>query len=49
MEPNHNWQESLAAILESVPEKDRRRVRDFLVGYLAGIKEEGDTHEEDRV
>lgn len=45
----NNWQESLAEILENVPEKNRQRAHDFLVGYLAGIKEEGDAHEEDRV
>ncbi len=34
------WQEELREIVEKVPEKNRQRVHDFLVGCIATMQEE---------
>ena len=47
--PHETWQEDLADKLEQVSEENRQRARDFLVGYLAALKEEVNTNEEHQV
>lgn len=47
---NHTttWQEDLARMIEDLPEDNQQRAHDFLVGYLAAMKEEVTTNEEDQ-
>jgi hypothetical protein len=44
-----HWQETLAETLEGVPEEHKQKVSGFLIGYLAALKEEVNTHEEHQV
>ena len=48
MNPTTTWQEDLARMIKGVADEDQQRVHDFLVGYLAAMKEEA-THEENPV
>lgn len=49
MNPTTIWQEDLARMIEDLPEANQQRAHDFLVGYLAAMKEEVNPNEEDQV
>ena len=46
------WQESLANLISDIPklpEDQRQRAHDFLVGYIAAMQEEVKKHEDHQV
>jgi hypothetical protein len=43
------WQESLVNLISPLPEDQRQRAHDFLIGYIAAMQEEVKKHEENQV